>query len=317
MVAKNVMESRGLVVFDLDGTLLRGPTVCELLAAPLGRSDEMRVFESVRTEEEIAQARVEMARWYGGIPREHLLESLATAQWAPRAFDGVALLRDAGIEVAIASITWTFGVEYFAARLGVSRTLGTGLRQMGQLTMLGLGIRRPGYEPFPQNWPCPASGRPLSVTLCSAWSLVPYRPVPQHALQVQTHVHVELLFLVAAPIDRHPANEARVVPPPEALGEPRSALVEADDVHGLGSWLPVPVRLVLQHRNPAVEATSAGLPNHGILRKPALEDKLVVAAGSGAMSGGCRAGRRVRAGALPVARRAGPVVHDARQCSRE
>ena len=83
MVAKNVMKFRGLVVFDLDGTLLRGPTVCELLAAPLGHFDDMRAFESVRTEQEIAQARVEM-RWYGGIPRERLLESLEAAQWASR-----------------------------------------------------------------------------------------------------------------------------------------------------------------------------------------------------------------------------------------
>src|SRR5690242_6391875 len=117
MDAKIVMKSRGLVVFDLDGTLLRGPTVCELLAAPLGRSDEMRAFEWLHTEQEIAQARVEMARWYSGIPRGRLLRSLETAQWASGAVEGVALLRDAGIEVAIASITWSFGVEYFATRL--------------------------------------------------------------------------------------------------------------------------------------------------------------------------------------------------------
>lgn len=127
------MKSRGLVVFDLDGTLLRGPTVCELLAAPLGRSDEMRAFESLHTEGDIAQARVEMARWYGGISRERLLKYLETAQWASGADEGVALLRDAGIEVAIASVTWNFGVEYFATRLGVSRTLGTGLREDGTI----------------------------------------------------------------------------------------------------------------------------------------------------------------------------------------
>jgi phosphoserine phosphatase len=35
------VNAHGLVVFDLDGTLLRGQTVCEVLAAPLGRLDEM------------------------------------------------------------------------------------------------------------------------------------------------------------------------------------------------------------------------------------------------------------------------------------
>ena len=93
----------------------------------------MRAFESVRTEQEIAKARAEMACWYDGIPRGRLLESLETAQWASGAVEGVALLRDAGIEVAIASITWKFGVEYFAARLGVSRTLGTGLGEDGTI----------------------------------------------------------------------------------------------------------------------------------------------------------------------------------------
>ncbi len=133
MVPKNVMKPRGLAVFDLDGTLLRGPTVCELLAAPLGRSDEMRAFESLHAEQDIAQARVEMARWYDGISRGRLLRPLEAAQWASGALEGVARLREAGIEVAIASITWSFGVDYFAARLGVSRTLGTGLRADGTI----------------------------------------------------------------------------------------------------------------------------------------------------------------------------------------
>lgn len=128
-----MVKPRGLVVFDLDGTLLRGPTVCELLAAPLARADEMRAFESLYTEQDIAQARVVMARWYGGISRERLLMSLEAAQWAPGALEGVARLREAGMEVAIASITWSFGVDCFATRLGVSRTLGTGLREDGTI----------------------------------------------------------------------------------------------------------------------------------------------------------------------------------------
>ena len=34
-----------LAVFDLDGTLLRGSTVCEVLAAPIGRLEEMAAIE--------------------------------------------------------------------------------------------------------------------------------------------------------------------------------------------------------------------------------------------------------------------------------
>lgn len=65
---------RGLVVFDLDGTVLRGPTVCELLARPLGRLREMESFETLTSEAEIARARAEMVHWYAGIPRGRLLE---------------------------------------------------------------------------------------------------------------------------------------------------------------------------------------------------------------------------------------------------
>jgi hypothetical protein len=35
----------GLAVFDLDGTLLRGPTVCEVLARALGRLDRLWQLE--------------------------------------------------------------------------------------------------------------------------------------------------------------------------------------------------------------------------------------------------------------------------------
>ncbi len=62
------MPSRhlGLVAFDLDGTLLRGSTVCELIAEPLGRSAKMRRFEALAPEFAIVAAREEMARWYAG-----------------------------------------------------------------------------------------------------------------------------------------------------------------------------------------------------------------------------------------------------------
>ena len=53
----------GIVAFDLDGTLLRGPTVCEVLAESLGRLQEMRRFESFTQESDIVAARQEMARW--------------------------------------------------------------------------------------------------------------------------------------------------------------------------------------------------------------------------------------------------------------
>jgi len=122
---------RGVVAFDLDGTLLRGPTVCELLAEPLGRLAEMRRFETLAAEAEIAAARREMARWYEGRTPAQLCAGLEAAHWAPGAREGVALLQSHGVEVVIASITWRFAVEWVAERLGVARVLGTKLEADG------------------------------------------------------------------------------------------------------------------------------------------------------------------------------------------
>jgi HAD superfamily phosphoserine phosphatase-like hydrolase len=127
------VKTRGLVVFDLDGTLLRGPTVCELLAAPLGHLAEMRSFEARSTEPEIAQARIEMAWWYLSVSRERLLGFMESAQWAPGAVAGIARLQQAGMEVAIASVTWDFAVNWVARRLNVSHTLGTRIAEDGTI----------------------------------------------------------------------------------------------------------------------------------------------------------------------------------------
>jgi phosphoserine phosphatase len=123
----------GLVVFDLDGTLLRGPTVCEVLAEPLRRLDEARQFERASTQDDIAVGRAAMAGWYRGVPMSALLSSLESAEWAPGAAEGIATLRRHRIEVAIASITWRFAVGWFAQRLGVRWHLGTDLMESGDI----------------------------------------------------------------------------------------------------------------------------------------------------------------------------------------
>ncbi len=127
---------RGLAVFDLDGTLLRGPTVCEVLAASLGHGEEMQSFERLSTDNDhgIIRGRVEMARWYEAVSRERLIDFLTEAEWAPGVHAGVRRLQAAGVEVAIASITWKFAVDWFAAQVGVTRTLGTGLEDGGAIT---------------------------------------------------------------------------------------------------------------------------------------------------------------------------------------
>jgi phosphoserine phosphatase len=127
-------QLRGLVVFDLDGTLLRGLTVCEVLARPLGQGQRMQELERFRSREELQAAREEMAGWYRSASAGNLLRWLEGARFAEGAQNGVSLLRAHGVAVGIASITWSFAVEHFAGGLGVEYWLGTELQDSGEIT---------------------------------------------------------------------------------------------------------------------------------------------------------------------------------------
>lgn len=116
---------RGIVAFDLDGTLLRGPTVSELIAGGLGRLEQMRRFERFKQETELIVAREEIARWYAEKPVPTLLSYLKGAKWAPGAQEAIARLQEQGIHVVILSITWQDAVEWFASKLNVADVLGT------------------------------------------------------------------------------------------------------------------------------------------------------------------------------------------------
>ena len=120
-------------MFDLDGTLLRGPTVCEVLATAVNRLPRMQEIERLTARSEIAVARTEMAQWYEGLPRSELATLSGHAQLAPGAREGIRTLHDAGVTVAIASITWCFAVEHFARLLGVEHTLATRLHESGEI----------------------------------------------------------------------------------------------------------------------------------------------------------------------------------------
>lgn len=124
---------QGLVVFDLDGTLLRGLTVCEVLAESLGHLTRMRELESVILQEDIVSARLEIAGWYQNTPIERLLHFLARATLAPGTREGIARLQNCGVEIAIASLTWEFAVEWFAQQLNIKHYRGTRLQSTGEI----------------------------------------------------------------------------------------------------------------------------------------------------------------------------------------
>jgi phosphoserine phosphatase len=93
----------------------------------------MRRFETLSTRRDIAKSRVEMAGWYSGVINRELCAPLADATWRSGAREAIGLLQKSGIEVAIASITWRFAIEYLAGPLGVSNVLGTELGPSGAI----------------------------------------------------------------------------------------------------------------------------------------------------------------------------------------
>jgi HAD superfamily phosphoserine phosphatase-like hydrolase len=112
-----------LAAFDLDGTVVRGPTICESLAESLGKLPRMREIEQLRDLAQIRAARQEMLGWYGDAP--HALYDKLSLELAPGAVEAFGLLAQHGVQTAIVSITWSFAVERLARRLGADAWVGT------------------------------------------------------------------------------------------------------------------------------------------------------------------------------------------------
>ena len=125
----------GLVAFDLDGTLVRGSTVCEVIAQAMGHLSRMRELEAIadarRDRESLRSLREELAACYRGTTTEQLQAHLPALALAPGARAGFQLLREHGIATAIVSITWDFAAEWLAAELGADYHVGARLLPEG------------------------------------------------------------------------------------------------------------------------------------------------------------------------------------------
>lgn len=114
-----------LAAFDVDGTLLRGPTLCECIAAGIGKLEAMRAIERLTERSEITHARYEMLSWYRAHDREVLLRHARSATLAPGAREGIRALKQSGVPVVLVSITWQFALEWLAEDLGAAQVVGT------------------------------------------------------------------------------------------------------------------------------------------------------------------------------------------------
>jgi phosphoserine phosphatase len=122
-----------LVAFDVDGTLLRGETICECLGRGIGKIEEMKTFELLTSQAQIFQARRTMLGWFMPYGRTGLLECLKSARLAPGARAGIARLRARGMRTALVSISWRFAVDWLAADLGADYAIGTDWLEAGEV----------------------------------------------------------------------------------------------------------------------------------------------------------------------------------------
>lgn len=127
------MDEKSLVVFDFDGTLSRGPTICEVLAESLSRLPRMQEIELLKTRAEMTAAREEMAIWHDGMTNSDIEKSLQAVNLAPGLESAFSLLREHGVIIAIASITCRFAIEHFAEKWGVEYYIGTDILPSGEI----------------------------------------------------------------------------------------------------------------------------------------------------------------------------------------
>ncbi len=83
MAAERCGTAVRLVAFDLDGTLLRGDTICEGIARRLGHLERMREFERLTEIGAMTAAREELAGYYRQVTTAVLQDCLGTLRLAP------------------------------------------------------------------------------------------------------------------------------------------------------------------------------------------------------------------------------------------
>lgn len=122
-----------VVVFDLDGTLLRGTSVAKVLAERLGHGRALDELERAfvageRSSRAIADAAASQCT---GHTVAELVRLLEDAPWIDGLADTVATLRGAGSQVLVATITWRFAAEALRRWHGFDAVCGTEIEVQG------------------------------------------------------------------------------------------------------------------------------------------------------------------------------------------
>ena len=116
-----------VVVFDLDGTLLRGTTVSRLLAEWLGQAAEIAELERAFHAHEISNRVVAdtSAGWLAGKSTAEAWRVLMNGHWIDGMAETFRALDAAGVSLLLGTITWSFAAEMLRDRYGFAAVSGT------------------------------------------------------------------------------------------------------------------------------------------------------------------------------------------------
>jgi len=126
------------VAVDLDGTLIRGTTVCLHLGDWIGHRSVIEDLERRFASGEITNAQVAEgdAPYYAGLSLGEISAALSSVPLLDDIYEGVQLLNRAGIITLLCTVTWSFAATLIGDRFGFQAVSGCvmGANQSGRLS---------------------------------------------------------------------------------------------------------------------------------------------------------------------------------------
>lgn len=121
------MSAYPVVVFDLDGTLLRGTSVSLMLAEWLGRTREIAELERAFHAHEISGSVIAdvSAGWFAGQHTADVWGVLAEGPWIAGMAETFQALTASGASILLGTITWRFAAEMLRTPHGFAAISGT------------------------------------------------------------------------------------------------------------------------------------------------------------------------------------------------
>ena len=132
MNEQEIVSRFPVVVFDLDGTLLRGATVSFLLAQWLGQTSAITELERAFHAREIPNSVVAdtSAGWLAGKSVTEAWRVLEDGSWIDGMAETFQVLAGAQVSLLLGTITWSFAAEMLRERYGFAAVSGTEMKAL-------------------------------------------------------------------------------------------------------------------------------------------------------------------------------------------